>query len=312
MFQFELIDRSLALFPPTKNTLTSQTVISNSEQPSFKSFKKQKTACLVSNSSSYTASKKIMNISEFLDKKNKLNSQLLKNSKNAFQCSNKTSKSNSKNTQYQKNRRKTKKKSQKRRKMISVDKQNKPSRRIEIIRSPPIKKKFVNWLRKEESSGKWIRQAESPIKQISEYCKMYNNLIPNVSPYRNSINSPASQMSLKHSLKTTIRTPSKTPIFRPKIINKSRSQVPNKNYSISPRPNKTRRSKQKFIKSKKNLFFEKDVDTIYQSVYDNKSDIQVDLSQFRSYQNHRTIDCKSGKSKSKMTSPLSIVTNLRF
>jgi hypothetical protein len=254
-----------------------------------------------------TSKKKIMNISEFLEKKRKFSPQIIKSSKN----NPKSQISVKKIVQNQKNRKKIKKSSQNRQKLISVEKPKKPNRRIEVIRSPPIKKKFINWLRKEESSGKWIRQAESPLKQLPDYAKGYN-IIQNVSPQRHQINSPKSQISLKHSLKATIRTPSKTTLLRPKIINKSRSQIPNKNYSISPKPTKTRRSKRKYIQSKKNLFFEKADETLYGSVYDNKPEKPYELDQFRSCQNHRQIDFTPVRSNSKISTPLSNINNPRF
>jgi hypothetical protein len=187
-----------------------------------------------------------------------------------------------------------------------------PSRRIEIIRSPPIKKKFINWLRKEESSGKWVREVESPITPISQYSKTFKNPISKVHQNQNFINSPNSQISLKHSLKATIKTPSKTRLFQPTIISKSQSQAPSKHYSISPKPNKTKRSSRKYIKSKRNIPSNKNSEILYGSVYDNKSETPNNLNQFRSCQDHRLIDFTSISNNNYLASPQSKLINLRF
>ena len=259
-----------------------------SKNPTIRSFKKLKNGNMVIQQQfkSHTSTKKkIMNISEFLDRKKRVSPQIakkldgkLKSPKNL-----KIRVTREVNRQSQRAKKSVKKEKQEN----SMEKVRKPKKRVEIVRSPPIKKKFINWLRKEESSGKWVRQIESPSRQMkTQYTSIPSKIRQVKSPPPES---PKSQVCIKHSLKATIRTPSKSP--QPKIVKKTRSHLSYHNASVSPQPI---RSKVRQIYSnmkKKHMLKSVGDPLLNDSMLSHAvSKPEYDLANFRSCQNHRQIN----------------------
>ena len=276
----------MALFPPTKKKISSQSFISKNGDITNLSFKKLKSKINLAPSQTKkfeTSSKQIMNISEFLDRKRKLTPQKRKKSnlkhisQKVFKNQNKkahTRKSQNRKTIYQQKKHKTQKK------------------RIEIIRSPPIKKKLINWLTKESSSGKWLRQATSPFQQMNPNFASLQK--PN--PFTHStqtvfMGSPKSQISLKHSLKATIKTPYGTPNLKPRILSKTRSPISHYQLSVSPKPGKSSNSKLAISKFKQKISAKKYYQNyLHDSAFQEKQEKPFEgLSHFRSCQNHQEI-----------------------
>lgn len=256
--------------------------------PPSKCFKKQKTACVVGQKRKDTGQKKqIMNISEYLDKKRKASPQLQKAPNGTSKP--RAKKSHPKGVTLQNCQQKSKLESFKSPTKRSQERSNRPRRRIEIIKSPPIKKKFTNWLRKEETSGKWVRQVESPNNLVtSGFRAGPRRIYMNSPPHSKLGESSRSQTPLKYSLKTTIAVSSNTGVKNAGALKKARSQVAQSKCSVSPNPARKRQSRVTLSRLKKSLLLQKKDDhPLYGSCLEQSSH---KLEQFRSCQNNRNME----------------------
>lgn len=267
-----------------------------------KSFKKQKTACIIGQAPrkrNVTPQKQIMNISEFLDQKRGQSPQPRRAPQAKARSRLKTKRSEPKRSHQRKENFSGKRASGKGAGKRSGERGRRPGRRIEIIRSPPIKKKVTNWLRREERSGKWVRQAQSPDSSFAPGIRpVTHKIILNSPPPRlTALSRP--QTPLKHSLKATIRATSKTGAPRGTGPKKGRSQVTRPKSSVSPQPTRKRESQVTLSRLKKNLLTQKkDGDSLYGSVLDRTLEKpSYNLSQYRSCQHYQPVELGDGSLK---------------
>lgn len=254
-------------------------------QAPSKCFKKQKTACVIgSKKKEPEAGKQIMNISEYLDQKRKASPQLQKapQARSKFRSKKPQTKGVPVPNISQRPKPASKKMSSRR----SLERTKNPRRRIEIIKSPPIKKKYTNWLRQEEISGKWVRQAESPANLVTSGLRMGPRRVYLRSPPPSKLGESSRSQT---PLEATIRMYSNIALQKSKVLKKARSQVTQPKKSVHPAPAKKRQSRVTLSRLKKSLLLQKKDDhPLYGSGFDTGLEQSShNLEQYRSCQNHR-------------------------